>query len=376
MIYLDYNATAPLRPAVRAAMEAVSSRPLNPSSIHAAGRQAKKLLEDARVVIAAALGAFPNEVLFTASGSEANNMVLRGFADRPILVSAIEHASIAKTGALLGAAVIPVNEDGVVILDALHDRLKALNTPALVSVMLANNETGVIQPIRAIADIVHAHGGLLHCDAVQALGKMPLDWGMLGADMLTISGHKVGGPVGAAALLIRNDLPIRPLITGGGQELGRRAGTENVTAIIGFAALVKEVAHAPEAQEMARLRDWLQTELLSAASDAAVLGAHSPLLEEEARRLPNTLCISMPGVKNETQLVRFDLEEFAVSAGSACSSGRIEPSHVLLAMGVPKAIAACAIRISMGWNTKESEVKLFAESWKKIYATLSKPKAA
>ncbi len=369
MIYLDYNATAPVRPSVLAVMKAVESLPLNPSSIHAAGRHAKKLLEDARATIAGAIGAFPNEVLFVSSGSEANNMVLRGFADRPILVSTIEHASIRKTGSLLGAAELPVDAHGVLKLDILESKLKALGKPALVSVMLANNETGVIQPIKEIADIVHAHGGLIHCDAVQALGKMTLDWGLLGVDMLTISGHKAGGPMGAAALLIRNDLPIRPLITGGGQELGRRAGTENIAAIVGFAALVKEVIHAPEAKAMANLRDMLEKELTKSAPNAAICS-------QTAERLSNTLQITMPGVKSETQLMHFDLSGFAVSAGSACSSGRIEPSSVLSAMGYPRNLAETAIRISLGWATTEADIKAFADCWKTAYTRLATSQAA
>lgn len=368
MIYLDYNATTPLRPSVRAAMQAVENLPLNPSSVHGAGRQAKKLLEDARASIAHALGAFPNEIIFTASGSEANNLALRGF-DRPILVSAIEHASNKKTADLLGGATLPVDAQGLLDLKALESQLVALGRPALVSVMLANNATGVLQPIRAIADIVHAHGGVLHCDAVQAFGKVPVDWGLLGVDMLTISAHKAGGPVGVAALLIRNDLPIRPLITGGGQELGRRAGTENIPLIVGFAALVNEVVACPEAKEMLRLRDWLESELLAAAPSARVFSAKAP-------RLPNTIQLSMPGVSSETQLMHFDLAGYAVSAGSACSSARIEPSPVLLAMGVSKEEAATAIRISFGWQTTEEEVKSFAAAWKSAYGKMGKLRAA
>lgn len=369
MIYLDYNATAPVLPQVLEAMAQVEGQPLNPSSVHAAGRHAKKLLEDARAQIAHALGAFPNEVLFTGSGSEANNMVLRAFSDRPLLVSAIEHASIAKTAKLLGGDSIAVGSDGVVDLKNLESKLKGLGKPALVSVMLANNETGVIQPISKIADIVRAHGGLLHCDAVQAIGKIKVDWGLLKADMLTISGHKAGGPLGTAALLIRNDLPIKPLITGGGQELGRRAGTENIAAIVGLAALIHGVAHCPHAAEIERLRDLLQKELLSAAPDAIVFA-------KDAKRLPNTLQITMPGVKSETQLMHFDLAGFAVSAGSACSSGRIEPSSVLLAMGVAAEVAATALRISLGWRTTEIEVVEFAKAWKAAYARLGKAQAA
>lgn len=369
MIYLDYNATAPMLPSVKDAMASIMGEPLNASSVHAGGRKAKKLLEDARRDIAQALGAFPNEVLFTASGSEANNMVLRAFKDRPLLVSAIEHASIAKTGKLLGAAVIPVDENGVVKLDALASQLTALGKPALVSVMLANNETGVIQPIADISELVRQHGGLLHVDAVQGLGKITVDWGLLKADMLTISSHKVGGPLGAAALLIRNDLPIQSLITGGGQELGRRAGTENIVAIHGFAAAVKEVADCRDAKRQLMLRKVLESEIRAAAPQARQFVFNAP-------QLPNTLMVVMPGVTSETQLMYFDLSGFAVSAGSACSSGRIEPSGVLLAMGVEPAMASCAIRISLGWNTTEEEVQQFADLWKTAFSKLSKGQAA
>ena len=370
MIYLDYNATAPIRPSVKAAMQALDGKPLNPASIHRAGRAAKKILEDARASIAQALSAFPNEVMFMSSGTEANNMVLRAFAaDRPLLVSAVEHASITKTGALLGAATIPVDEQGIVKLDVLEKQLAQLGRPAFVSVMLANNETGVIQPIANIARIAHAHGALVHCDAIQALGKIPLDWGMLGVDMLTIGAHKAGGPVGIAALLIRNDLPIKPLLTGGGQELGRRAGTENIPAIVGFAELVKEVANCEEAKQWQDWRTWLEAELNDAAPNAQIFGSN-------AVRLPNTLQISMPGVTSEVQIMNFDLKNIAVSAGSACSSGRVTTSHVLLAMSVEPAVAETAIRISWGWNTTRSDLENFATAWRDLYQRLNSNKAA
>ncbi len=406
MIYLDYNATSPLLPSVTAAMAALGTGPLNPASIHSAGRAAKKHLEDARARIATALAAFPSEVLFTSSCSEANNMVLRGFAaERALFVSAVEHASVAKTASLLGGAVIPVDGNGVVKLDALEQMLVALGEPtspsrgevdavasgggktadhgtptrpagdlpprgggkfrpALISVMLANNETGVIQPIADIARIAHAHGALVHTDAVQALGKIPLDWGLLGVDMLTLCAHKAGGPVGAGALLIRNDLPIKPLITGGGQELSRRAGTENLHAIVGFAQMVHEVANCAEAAQWLEWRKWLTQELMRAAPGAVVCGAG-------AERLPNTLNITMPGVKSETQIMNLDLAGFAVSAGSACSSGRVAASSTLLAMGLAPEIATCALRISWGWGTTRSEIEQFATAWKALYARLS-----
>jgi len=371
MIYLDYNATAPVRPNVASAIMEVLGKPLNSSSVHSAGQQAKKLLEDARASIAHTLGAFPNEVLFTASATEANNMVLRAFADeRALLVSAIEHPSIGKLGKLLGADTLAVDGNGTVKLDLLEAKLKALGQrKALISVMVANNETGVIQPIAEIVKIARQYNALVHSDAVQALGKITLDWGLLGVDMLTISGHKAGGPVGAGALLIRSDLPIRAMMVGGGQELGRRAGTSNIPAIHGFAAAVKEVAHCPDAKNWATWRDWLQSELLTAAPDARAYGTGS-------ERLSNTLNISMPGVGSDTQLMNFDLAGVAVSAGSACSSGKVEPSPVLLAMGVSAAEAQNAIRISFGWQTTKAEVEAFATTWKAVYQRLAKPRAA
>ena len=372
MIYLDYNATAPIRPSVRVAMEGLGDAPLNPASIHRAGRAAKKHLEDARAVIAQAFSAFPNEVLFVGSGSEANNMVLRGFAStHTLLVSAVEHASVAKTAGLLGAATLRVDADGALDLAAFEAQLGALGSarPVLVSVMLANNETGVIQPMAEIARIAHAHGALVHCDAVQALGKISLDWGLLGVDMLTVCAHKCGGPVGVGALLIRNDLPIKPLITGGGQELGRRAGTENIPAIVGFAALVKEVAHCPEAAQWLEWREWLEANIRAAAPETQVFGA-------EVTRLPNTLQLSMAGVRSETQLMHFDLAGFAVSAGSACSSGRVAASSVLLAMGVSAEVAETAIRVSFGWATTREQIEAFAAAWIAAYGKLVRGKAA
>lgn len=362
MIYLDYNATAPMLPAVREAMHALDGLALNPSSVHQAGRLAKKHIEDARQRIAQAISVFPNEIIFMGSGTEANNMVLRGFAqERALLVSAIEHASIHKTGDLLGAAHIPVDAQGVVQLDALKAQLLALGArKALVSVMLANNETGAIQPIREIVAIARAFDALVHVDAVQALGKAPLDCGILGADMFTLSGHKVGGPMGAAVLVVRDKTPVFPMLTGGGQELSRRAGTENVAAIMGLAELVTQVADCPQAIAWQGMRDGLQRELLAIAPDAQVFSAEAP-------RLPNTLQISMPEVSSETQLMHFDLAGFCVSAGSACSSGRIAPSHVLLAMGVTPDVARTAIRVSLGWQTTDADLDAFVQSWQQLY---------
>ena len=354
--YLDYNATAPMRPEVAACMQALLPLPLNPSSAHSFGRDAKKHLENARKTIADAIAVWPNEIIFMGSGTEANTTALRGIAGRRLLVSAIEHSSILKTLSLSGRGQgegsIPVTPDGLIDLAAL-DAMLSTGSPALVSVMLANNETGIIQPLREVSHICKKHGALLHTDAVQGLGKIPVDFGLLGVDMMTISAHKCGGPLGAAALVVRRDIPLVPLITGGGQELGRRAGTENVAAIAGFTKAVEMI----DLPRMQQLRGWLDAmETTMEKQGATVFGKTAP-------RLPNTSCVVMQGVSNEVQLMGFDLKGFAVSAGSACSSGRIETSHVLAAMKIPPESAASAIRISAGWKTTQDDIIKFTEAW-------------
>jgi len=362
--YLDYNATAPLRPEVIAVMQECLGLPLNASSIHAAGRKAKTLIEDSRRALAGTLGAFANEVVFTASGTEANNWVLRRLRMLPVCVSAIEHSSVLKTAqAITVPDVIPVTKEGIIDLAALEQLPEG--EPFLLSLMLANNETGIIQPVREAADIVHARGGLLHCDAVQAFGKIPVDFTALGCDLMTISGHKMGGPVGAAALIVKNGLAFAPMLTGGGQEMNRRAGTENVAAIAGFAKAAALVDFA----SMKTLRGWLNA--LEAEVEKAS-GGTAVIFGGRAERLPNTSLIAMPGVSSETQLIHFDLDGIGVSAGSACSSGRIEPSHVLEAMGVEEALAGSALRISGGWATVEGDVRAAAKAWKAMAATRAK----
>jgi cysteine desulfurase len=264
-------------------------------------------------------------------------------------VSAIEHSSVLKHA---GEGVIAVTPAGIIDLLALETALKN-QPPALVSVMLANNETGVIQPIAEIATLVHAHGGLLHCDAAQALGKMPVDFGALGADMLTLSAHKCGGPVGAAALVVRRNLPLHPLLVGGGQELGRRAGTENVAAIAGFAAAVGAI----DLVHMRELEGW------RGSMEAVLVEAGGVVFGNACPRLPNTTCVAMPGVSAEVQLMHCDLAGVSISAGSACSSGRIAPSHVLAAMGVPESLAASAIRVSSGWGSTRAHYEAFIKAW-------------
>jgi len=382
-IYLDYNATAPVRPEAIEKMQEILAMPSNPSSPHAFGRTAKKHLEDARKILADAISAFTDEVIFTASGTESNATVLGGFPDRRIIVSAIEHSSILKnipsprggglgrghdrtesnnaplpTSPLRGEELIPVTSDGVVDL-AVLEKMLAEGKPALVSVMLANNETGVIQPIAEIAAICKKYNALLHCDAVQALGKIEVDFGRLGADMLSLGAHKCGGPVGAAALVMRRNLPFKQLLKGGAQEMNRRASTVNVAAVVGFGVAVQkfDLAH------MKNLRGWLDA--MEKETGAHVFG-------NKAERLPNTSAIAMRGVASETQLIDFDLNGFAVSAGSACASGRMEISSVLKAMNAPENIASCFIRVSGGWDTKEQDIRAFSEAWKKTSARLAK----
>lgn len=361
--YLDYNATAPLRPEALAAMQQALSGPLNPSSVHRYGRDAKKMLEQARRALADTISAWPNEILFTASGSEANATALRGTSAPALLVSAVEHSSVLRARA--DARAVPVDAEGRVDLPAL-DAMLAASPSALVSVMLANNETGVIQPVREVVELAKKHGALVHCDAVQALGKIPVDFGALGADMLTLSAHKCGGAVGAAALVIRRGLALAPLLAGGGQETGRRAGTENIPAIAAFAAALE----ADDTAQPSQWRAWLAAlEERMEAHGGVIFGKGAP-------RLPNTLCAAMPGVSSEVQLMDFDLKGFAVSAGSACSSGRIEGSHVLAAMGVDKELATSAIRVSIGWGTAECDLLAFGDVWVKTTQRLGQKPAA
>lgn len=359
IVYLDYNATTPLRPQVLEHMTELMRHPHNPSSAHFYGREGRKYIENARATIAEAVNCFTNEVIFTASGTEANNTVLKAEGARHVIISSVEHSSIIKT--VPDADRIPVDAQGMVQLDALEAMLAKEKRPALVSVMLANNETGAIQPVVDVVKLCRQFENVrVHTDAAQALGKIPVDFSALGVDMMTLSAHKMGGPQGAAALVVRNDLPIKPLLTGGGQELGRRAGTENVAAIAGFARAV-EIA-AGDGEQLCRLRGWLnamEEDLLAHCPQAVVFS-------KQVERLPNTTAITMPGVTAETQLMSFDLAGVAISAGSACSSGRIEASHVAKAMGFKKE-AGSAIRISGGWNTVEEDIRKMAEAWKTLY---------
>jgi len=380
--YLDWNATAPLRPQARAAMVAGCDVIGNPSSVHAEGRAARALVEHAREQVAALVGADPRRVIFTSGATEANMLALtpriemdrdHGPRDR-LLLSAIEHPSVRCGGRFPAEAVeeIPVIPAGTVDLLALESRLAELSRPGcrvLASIMLANNESGVVQPIQNAAEMIHGAGGLLHVDAVQAAGRIPVALDDLGADLLGLSSHKLGGPKGAGALVIRAEALhlAEPLIRGGGQERGFRAGTEAVAAIAGFGAAAAAALEAlpEERRRVAALRDRFEAEVACAVPDVVIFGA-------DAERLPNTTLFAVPGVKADTAVIALDLEGVAVSSGAACSSGKVQPSHVVEAMGFGPALAKGAIRVSLGYSTTESEVDQCLDAWKKVYRTLHK----
>jgi cysteine desulfurase len=374
-VYLDWNATTPLRPEALMAMAEAWELCGNPSSVHAEGRRARRLIEDARGAVARAVGAAPRNVVFTSGGTEANALALspglRGAAGQPVerlLVSAIEHLSVLAGGRFAAEAVarIGVTRGGLVDLEQLRAML-ASGPPALVSVMAANNETGVIQSVAAAAEIVHAAGGLLHVDAIQAFGKMPFNIREMSADLATLSAHKIGGPKGVGAVVLAESLAgLEPLLRGGGQELGHRAGTENVAGIAGFGAAIGAAMQAREADanRVQALRDRLDAGL-GDSGRATIIARVEP-------RLPNTTLFVAPGVRAETAVIGFDLAGIAVSSGSACSSGKVRPSHVLEAMGLGPEIAQSGVRLSLGWSTSEADIDRCLQAWRKLSAPLTK----
>ena len=379
--YFDWNATAPLREGARAAMLAALGVPGNASSVHSEGRAARKLMEAARAQAAALVGAEAKNVTFTAGATEANMLALTpaleaGGRKEPrdrLFVSGVEHPSVSSGGRFAAGQVeqLPVDGDGIVDLEALKAALAKAERP-LVSVMLANNETGVIQPIAEIAAIVHAANGLLHVDAAQGAGRIDCDLTALGADLLSVSSHKLGGPQGAGALVRHSSVVggihiAEPLIRGGGQERGLRAGTENVAAISGFGAAAEAANRARQADaiRMAGLRDRFEAALKVQTPDAVVFGAN-------ASRLPNTCLFAVPGLKAETAIISFDLNGIAVSSGSACSSGKVQISTVLTAMGVEPDLARGTVRVSLGWTTTEAEIDLLLNAWMRVASTLLK----
>ncbi len=359
-IYLDYNATAPARPGVASLVAELMAEPFNASSVHAPGQMARKHVEHARGKVAALVGAKPDQVIFNSGATEANNTVLKAYAGQRILVSAIEHPSVLM--AAPEAELIPVTPEGVVDLVAFEEMVSRQPAPAFVSVMMVNNETGVIQPVKEIAGIAKARGAAVHTDAVQVAGRIPVDVKALGVDYLSLSAHKIGGPQGVGALVVGPCTEPPVLIEGGGQEKRRRAGTENAAGIAGF-GLAAELAltDMEDYQVLGNLRDDLEARLKSVAPDLKVFG-------EGALRVAGTSSFTVPGVPSKTQLINLDLEGIAVSDGSACSSGTTKASHVLEAMGASPEEIGSALRVSMGWGTKPEEVQRFLDVWEKMYA--------
>ena len=381
MVYLDHNATSPLRASARLAMEAALGECGNASSVHAAGRAARARVEEARDHIARLAGTTSACVVFTSGGSEANALALRGGIagaarqeDRiaRLFVSTIEHESVRANASELAEAVpglklteIPVTEEGMIDLSALRLNLIQGKGRVFVSIMAANNETGVMQDIPTIVKLIKSEGGegaLLHIDAVQTAGRTVLSFDAWGADTMTLSAHKLGGPQGAGALLVRDGAPLAAQIAGGGQEMRRRSGTENVAAIAGFGAAAAELADFANATAMVRaLRDRFEAELAQAVPELIIFGSN-------AERLANTSNFAIPGLAAETALIALDLDGVAVSSGSACSSGKVKPSHVLAAMGVNEALARCGIRVSFGWTNRDSDVDAAIQSLRRLIA--------
>ncbi len=378
MIYLDHNASSPLRPAALAAVSEALACAGNASSVHSCGRKARARIERARDAIASLVSCNPSEVVFTSGGSEANALALRGAVAGAaetgkriarLMISAIEHDSVRANAAALADCTpglklqeIPVSRDGKLQTAALRDMLVQGKGRVLVSAMAANNETGVLQDVTEIARIVKQEGGpdaLLHVDAVQAVGRVALPSERV--DYISLSAHKLGGPQGAGALIIRSSAPFSAQIAGGGQELRRRAGTDNTAAISGFGTVAEGIQEIADAGLEGALRDRFERELRRIAPEAVIFG-------EDAARLPNTSNFAIPGLQAEIALIALDLEGIGVSSGAACSSGKVKPSHVLAAMGVPEDVARCAIRVSFGWTNREEDVDAIVESLRRLLA--------
>ena len=340
-----------MREEVIDAMNDVMRRAGNASSVHTFGRRHRQLVEEARAEVGALAGVQADRVIFTSGGTEANNLALKASGRHPILVSAIEHESVLKVDE--DAIRLSVDGDGLLNLTALNDALP--DGGSFVSVMLANNETGVVQPLGDIVAIAGEAGAIVHTDAVQAAGRMTFDLSASGAVLASLSAHKLGGPQGVGALVLNAEIPILSQLKGGGQERGRRAGTENTAGIVGFGVAARLARdELGQMDSVANLRDAMEAMLIQALPDAVVFG-------DGVARLPNTSCFAVPGLRSETQIMALDLAGLAVSTGSACSSGKVTPSHVLQAMGVPNSLSDCAIRVSFGLeNTKEDVVRLVA----------------
>lgn len=358
LTYLDHNATTPMKPAVRDIYLETLDFPGNASAIHKAGREARRRIEESRQKIASALHTGARDVIvFTGGATEANNLALKGAGMERVIASAIEHPSVLEVD--VEKEILPVDANGIVDVAALDKMLENNTRQTLVSVMLANNETGVIQPVEEIVAIARKRGALVHTDAVQAFGKIPLDVQKLGADFYTLSAHKMGGPQGVGCLVIANCVPVTAQTKGGNQEKNMRAGTENLAGIVAFGAAAEQ-ADAKTFQALAVLRDKIEAAITVAAPMVQIFGKNAP-------RLANTSMFSLAGASSETQLIALDLAGICVSNGSACSSGTVKPSHVLKAMGASDAAATSSLRVSLGWNTTERDVDFFIEQWLKMY---------
>lgn len=363
-IYLDYNATTPMRPDTLALVARVMGEVGNASSVHSHGRAARKHVEDARVHVAALVGVRPAQVVFNSGATEANNTALHGLEGKRVLISAIEHPAVMNS--VPHAEKIPVTSDGLVDMDAYRAMLNDGPAPAMVSVMMVNSETGVIQPIKEIAALAKEKGALVHTDAVQAAGRIPLNFNDLGVDYMSLSAHKIGGPQGVGTLIYREGLPPPKFMRGGSQEMHQRAGTVNVAGIAGFGhAATAALSELADYERITALRDHLEKAIRSVSNEVVIYGANAP-------RVGNTSDIGLPGAAAETQLMNLDLEGISVSSGSACSSGAFKASHVLTSMGVSEEDAKSALRISIGWATTAAEIDALIAGWTKMHSRMKK----
>lgn len=371
-IYMDYNATCPIRPAVIDVVAGAMATVGNPSSVHSAGRAAKTVMDEARTKVAALAGCRPRDVVFCSGGTEANNLVVRGCGAASLIISETEHPSVLASAEAAGLPVykVGVDSNGLVDLASLRQLLQEAPAPALVSVMFANNETGVMQPVSEVAVLAKEFGAKFHTDAIQCAGKTPIDLTAIGADYLTLSSHKIGGPQGVGAVVMTPTTSLKALTVGGGQELGRRSGTENVAGVAGFGvAAFDALVAVGNTHGIQAMRDHLEKSIKALSSSVVIAG-------ENTERLPNTSCIAMPNVKGETQVMHFDLAGICLSSGSACSSGKVKQSHVLTAMGYDESVAESSIRVSLGYQTQQSDIDAFIKAWQALYVRTSSKGAA
>jgi len=360
--YLDYNATAPTLPAVIDCMRELMLEPSNASSMHRYGQYAKKLMTRSRQSLASYINCPPEYIIFTSGGTESNNMVLKGYDWDQVIISSIEHDSVYKSHE--APTLIPVDKNGILDLKSLKSELEKAKGKILVSVIYANNETGVLQPIQEIADIVHHYDGLLHIDAAQAVGKIPFSFKETKADMATLCFHKIGGPSGIGALVVKETVPIKTLLNGGGQERNRRSGTENIPAIMGIEETLNSTCFGTM-HKLQKMHQNLEDFMVSFLKDYKELPY---IFSKDVQRLPNITTVALPGLENVTQVINLDLSGFAVSMGSACSSGRVKKvSRPLKSICQDDILAQSSIRVSTGWNTKEDDLEKFFKSWKNLY---------